>query len=125
MGQKPANRIVQRRNERQQQQQRQPYQQRRRREKKRDWQYDQLMLSLPILNVGYPKTGSSTLHSYFTCIGLKSNHMQNGARMVKLLANGNHTILSGFPNVHTFMQLDHNFGVGYYPQISLLDELHE
>lgn len=49
--QKLAKRIVQRRNERQQQRQRQPYQQqRRRREKKRDWQYDQLMLSLPILN---------------------------------------------------------------------------
>ena len=75
--------------------------------------------------VGYPKTGSNTLHSYFTCIGLKSNHMQNGERMVKLLANGNRTILSGDPKVHTFMQRDTNFGVGYYPQISLLDELHE
>ena len=45
--QKLANRIVQGRNERQRQ--RQPYQQRRRK-KKRDWQYDQLMLPLPILN---------------------------------------------------------------------------
>ena len=73
-------------------------------------------LPLPILNVGYPKAGSTTLQDYLDCIGLTANHGQNGFRILEHLDRRPHA---------AFAQLDLNSGRGEYPQISFLDELHE
>lgn len=106
---------------------------------------DELLLGLPILNVGFPKAGSTTLNDYFQCIGLTTTHDQNGYMMfqsvksnitlffpldedkkIKLLKHFRST--RSYINrmkADAFMQLDFNFERGYYPQISLLDEMHE
>ena len=100
----------------------------------------QLELSLPILNVGYPKCGSSTLTVYFHCIGLKkASHGQEGHKFYGMTKHGvspfhaaSHSKGREFVPRKThgkvndaYLQLDSNFGPGMYPQIQLLDEMHE
>jgi len=86
-------------------------------------------MSLPVLNVGFPKVGSNTLNDYFNCIGLNSRHQQNGKEMFQKLSRGEGIYGSkkpkGFSRIKAFTQLDFNVEIGYYPQVSLLDELHE
>jgi hypothetical protein len=72
--------------------------------------------------VGYPKAGTTTIHDFMACIGLQSNHGNNGKRMFQNLAKGARLYDI---QAHAYAQLDVNRGTGYYPQISLLDELHE
>ena len=89
-------------------------------------------MALPIFNLGMPKCGSSTLHDFFNCAGIKSNHGQQGHCMQE-------AVLLGEPPIkgckfsrkkffghraRAFCQLDNNFGPCAYPQISLLDEIH-
>lgn len=92
-----------------------------------DWPYRELVLPLPVLNVGFPKVGSNTITDFFGCIGLNADHGQQGRLMFENLDNGR-PLFSGigkkFP-VHAQTQLDFNVQTGFYPQVSLLDELHE
>jgi len=61
---------------------------------------------------------------YFACIGLKcTNHQQQGEDMFERLSNGTNILDKSRPQVYS--QPDYSHGIGYYPQISLLDELHE
>jgi len=83
---------------------------------------DRLVLHTKILNVGFPKVGSTTLFHYFKCIGLSSSHQQNGYKMWEKAMN-NQTIL--YQKHDAYMQMDWNGGKGFYPQITMLDEIHE
>ena len=68
------------------------------------------------------------MRDYFDCIGLSSNHGQNGAKFFDNLANGTILYATGKNSAfkaHSYTQLDWNMDQGFYPQISLLDELHE
>jgi hypothetical protein len=78
------------------------------------------------LIVGYSKVGSTTLKSFFYCLGFASNHGQNGKSMFGNLHNGKNLYSNG-GNVkaHVYTEINSNTDEGYYPQISLLDELHE
>jgi len=90
-----------------------------------NWPYEEMTLPLPFLNVGFPKVGSNSLQNYFRCLGLNANHGQNGFLMVKNLAKGVDIYKLRGIKSHAYTQLDSNFGQGFYPQITLLDELHE
>ena len=46
------------------------------------WPFAELMLPLPILNVGFPKVGTNTLRDYLRCTGLKVSHFSEGGRMM-------------------------------------------
>jgi len=123
-----ANRVVEARRKQRDEQERQQQQYRRRTKKTEKWPYARMMMPLPVLNVGYPKVGSSTIKDFMACIGFKSNHGQNGKKMFENLADGKrlyHPNSSSNKKAHAYSQLDQNGGTGYYPQISLLDELHE
>ena len=98
------------------------------RNKKRKRSKLEWTLLLPILNVGFPKVGSNTLADYFNCIGIKANHNQDGEGMFRRLSSGRG--IYGKDRFYrkknqAFCQLDTSTGIGFYPQISLLDELHE
>jgi hypothetical protein len=87
-------------------------------------------LSLPILNLGMPKAGSSSLNSFFQCAGLRSDHGQNGFNMLEGVEGGKPPIASSLPRgkglrVQAFTQLDVSFETCAFPQIQLLDELHQ
>ena len=93
---------------------------------------DDLMIGLPILNVGYPKDGSSTLFEYFKCVGLDASHGQRGGLMAKKIAEGkspfefNRKGRNGTTrDIQVHAQMDYNYWTGFYPQISYLDEMHE
>jgi hypothetical protein len=58
---------------------------------------------------------------YLNCIGLEANHGQQGPKMFENLSKW----LYQGRKTEAFTQLDSNFKTGFYPQISLLDELHE
>ena len=64
------------------------------------------------------------MNDYFNCIGLLSNHGQQGSAMFEVFGEYN-TKKKTKPFGNIFTQLDENMGPGFYPQISLLDELHE
>jgi hypothetical protein len=90
-------------------------------------------LSLPILNMGMPKAGTTSLDDFFLCAGLRSNHSSNGPLMLQGVNAGKPPIASsvqmlqkgrGLP-VQVFTQLDDNYGTCAFPQIQLLDELHQ
>ncbi len=81
-------------------------------------------LPLPILNLGYPKVGSTTLEDFFNCIGMKANHNQEGSSMFERVAEGKSVFKKHKSMPQAFCQLDENSHEGYYPQISLLDEMH-
>ena len=83
-------------------------------------------VALPILNVGYPKLGSTTLHTYFNCIGIPSDHGQNGPKMNNRTKHQQPLFDPKSRPKAAYMQLDSTFwDQGIYPQISLLDELHD
>lgn len=88
---------------------------------------ERLNLGLPVLNVGMPKAGSSTLFHFFRCSGWDASHQQNGHKMMSLVANGDVQPLTrsqrGRPQA--YLQLDANFGSCAYPQIQFLDEIHQ
>ena len=71
--------------------------------------------------------GSNTLNAYFNCIGIPSSHGQSGAKW--MAQSKNHSLFVPNKKKHklpsAYMQLDSNFHQGAYPQIQLLDELHE
>ena len=86
--------------------------------------------SLPILNMGFPKMGSSTLWEFFKCAGIAASHHQQGNKILELINSGAPHVLRRIAvptkGVHwdAHMQLDVNFGECAFPQIQVLDEFH-
>jgi hypothetical protein len=74
-----------------------------------------------------PKCGSTTLHHFFNCSGMKATHDQNGICMQKAVLNGKPPISGcrSAKSVDALCQLDVSFGNCSFPQISLLDEIHQ
>lgn len=81
------------------------------------------LLPLPILNVGYPKAGSTSLSSFFHCLGMNTNHEPDLLDMFDRLTKGEEFYAA--KQADAYMQLDLNHFTGFYPQIQFLDELHE
>lgn len=88
-------------------------------------------LAYPILNVGFPKDGSSTLFKFFQCTfkgtPMIATHDQFGRCNRKALEKGQPP-LSGCPyhrNKQALMQMDQNYAPCAFPQISMLDEIHQ
>jgi hypothetical protein len=84
-------------------------------------------LQLPILNIGMPKCGSTTLGDFFKCAGLHSSHGQHGLCMQEAVLHGKPPIAGckSTKKADALTQLDRNFGNCSFPQISLLDEIHQ
>lgn len=86
-------------------------------------------LQKPYFNLGFPKTGTSSLHNFFDCGGLDSvhfrcNRIDSCARCMKesVEAGGRPLDLceTGSRKIDVFAQMDNGL---YFPQIELLDEL--
>jgi hypothetical protein len=84
-------------------------------------------LQLPILNLGMPKCGSTTLHRFFSCSGMKATHRNDGFCIRKAVLNGKPPISGcrSSESADALCQLDFIFGNCIFPQISLLDEIHQ
>jgi hypothetical protein len=89
-------------------------------------------LPKPYLNVGFPKAGSSSLHAFFKCGGINSNHFEcKGPETCgECMENA---IRQGLPplktcgNYEAFTQLDvtlHSQKKCYWPQIEALEQIH-
>lgn len=88
---------------------------------------NKINISKPILNVGMPKCGSTTLYEYFLCAGWNVSHSQTGLEMMKLVNQGNPSALrlSDAPILDAYAQMDYNRKPPCaYPQIQFLDEIH-
>ena len=112
-------------------------------------------LHFPVLNMGMPKTGSTTLASFFECVGLNGTHQEitngRGEREFEGLCMRD-AVQVGLPPIETcssghqyMMQLDADWPLGYgasrkakygpytsterdecfFPQLSLLEEFHQ
>jgi hypothetical protein len=113
-------------------------------------QNNKLPLPTPILNMGMPKSGSTTLYEFFKCAGYNSTHqiIDDTICMRDAAFNELPPLSTCTPHVQAFLQLDANFPMGlkkrvrrkhrpgfmvittkrddcFYPQISLLDEIHK
>ena len=104
------------------------------------------LLPLPVMNVGMPKCGSTTLFSFFQCAGLRATHWQRkttdfeGICMRDAANIGLPPIATCASNTEAFMQFDVELPMGFampmvfdskksrdecfFPQLSLLEELH-
>lgn len=83
-------------------------------------------LSKPFINVGMPKMGTSSLHNYFCCGNHTSSHWVCESHLCSICMenatkHGNPP-LKTCGNYDVWSQMDN--GV-YFPQIELLDQLHE
>lgn len=89
--------------------------------------YESQALPSPLLNVGMPKSGSTTLYNFFLCSGIRSSHSQNGAKMMENVNQGSSRPLreTQKSEMQAYMQLDTNYDQCAYPQIQFLDELHQ
>ena len=107
-----------------------------------------LLLPLPILNMGMPKTGSTSLYEYFNCIGIKTTHWNiNNINEYEgiCMRNAAHQLSSPLetcaPKIDALMQMDIASPLGtafikspiptykekdecFFPQLSLLNEIH-
>ena len=87
-----------------------------------------LPLPTPILNLGMPKIGTNTLHSFFQCGGYNSSHGQQGPcfrraheqnlPVLETCNKGHHQVMT---------QMDKNFPPNncHYPQMSELEQIHK
>lgn len=111
------------------------------------------LLPLPIINVGLPKSGSTTLYQFFKCLGLRSTHYYfdtpffEGKCMREAVNNGLPPLRTCGPNTDAFMEIniekargflcDHTLckkGTGLwsaeqdddcvFPQLVYLEEIH-
>jgi hypothetical protein len=90
-----------------------------------DWVVsNNLQLSLPILNVGMPKCGSTTLQHFFKCVGFVASHEENGFQFKKAVDEGKPPISTTRPHHDAILQMDKNYYKCAYPQIQFLDEIH-
>ena len=107
------------------------------------------LVPLPVLNVGFPKTGSTTLHQFFVCAGYESRHwMADGELIAVCMRDAAEANLPPLetcvPDVEAVLQMDAQFPFGYeyanhnhrqfayqhrdecyFPQLSLLEQIHE
>ena len=97
-------------------------------------------LPRPVLNLGFPKAGSTTMHLFFECGGWKSSHQFCSRRRINTCAQCmKDAIFKGLPPVTTcgkraqrfhtevevFTQLDYTSeSICYWPQIQALEEIH-
>lgn len=107
-----------------------------------------MLLPLPVLNMGMPKAGSSSLYEYFTCIGLKTTHWDinqdefEGVCMRDAARVGFPPLKTCAPQKEALMQMDFAKPFGFdiprhtistskkrdecfFPQLSLLEEIHQ
>lgn len=109
------------------------------------------LLPLPVMNLGLPKCGSTTLYNFFRCIGLRTTHWAvnteffEGLCMRDAVNAGLPPIKTCAPHTDAFTQFDVEFPFGYtnahsdiapqfysyakrddcfFPQLSLLEEIH-
>ena len=112
------------------------------------------LVPLPIMNLGMPKTGSTTLFEFLTCAGLRGTHQILGSHVLSghkspitfegvcmrdAVNNGLPPIGTCAPNEQFMMQMDSEFPLGfgtrtfvanehrdecYFPQLELLEEFH-
>jgi len=110
--------------------------------------FEKSLVPLPVLNMGFPKTGSSTLYQFFDCAGYNATHWRSnddfeGICMRDATNIGLPPIKTCAPNKEALLQMDVTlpFGVQYqirkrnvsfrqrdecfFPQLSLLEEIHE
>jgi hypothetical protein len=105
------------------------------------------LVSLPVLNLGLPKVGSSTLAAFFRCVGLKGTHqfMKDGKKLEGICLRdaarlGLPPLQNCAPNAEFLMQMDAEYPFGhslhphlsskwrddcFFPQLELLEILHE
>ena len=84
-------------------------------------------IQLPVLNLGMPKCGSSTLKTFFKCAGLKATHLQDGLCMKDALKQGLPPLqgCKFSKKAQAILQMDSNHpNHCCFPQISFLDEIH-
>lgn len=114
--------------------------------------YAHPLTSLPIINVGMPKLGSTALHKYYTCKGFNSTHWTENTEFFEGVCMRD-AVRSGLPplktctggNIQALMQMDVSFPFGsknrryggpghvsheskddcFFPQLSILDEIHQ
>ncbi|KAL7565722.1 hypothetical protein ACA910_005416 [Epithemia clementina (nom. ined.)] len=94
-------------------------------------------LPTPIINVGLPKIGSSTLYEFFQCAGYKANHGQNGICFQKAHQAGKPVLEScdiaklrnpeQQQSIQAWLQLDVTSPPKncHYPQMSELEQIHQ
>jgi len=102
------------------------------------------MLKLPILALGLPRSGTTSLHDFFSCVGLKSSHTfcsgHGGDRKLPTCAQIiKSNIKMGLPAFHetgeydVYAKLDLEYmrgtiedphGLCYFPQVEALHEIH-
>lgn len=86
-------------------------------------------LPKPIINVGFPKAGSTTISKYFQCNNWNvPNRGQYGHKQMELLRRGEkHALAKSYPtaDVEVYGQVDNSHGTCAYPQIQFLEEIHE
>ena len=96
---------------------------------------DTMKFQVPVLNVGFPKMGSSTLTSFFKCGNLKSSHYHcNSGKGVSPTPCGtcmHHAVAMGRPPLESCGSFDFYGELNYvteppchWPQIDSLDEIH-
>ncbi len=111
--------------------------------------FDDPLVPLPILNVGMPKLGSTSLYQYFKCKGLNATHWNMGTEEFEGLCMRD-AVRVGLPplstcanGTHAIMQMDVAFPMGsvhdsvrvrtrssarrddcFFPQLSILEEFH-
>lgn len=81
-------------------------------------------LSKPFINLGFPKMGTSALHKYFKCGGLKSTHYICGEELVCTRCI-EESIDAGLPPFElcpadVYAQIDNGI---YFPQVERLEEI--
>ncbi len=86
-------------------------------------------LAKPYLNLGFPKTGTSSLHKFFECGGLRSAHyrcnrIDSCARCIRQSVEAGGAPLElcelGGNNIDVYAQMDDG---NYFPQIEVLDDI--
>jgi hypothetical protein len=116
-----------------------------------DFVFTDPLVSLPIMNLGMPKMGSTTLAAFFQCVGLKGSHQYlrdeiNNSKKLEAICFrdaarlGLPPLQQCAPNEEFLMQMDAEYPFGYgqetgystkwrdecfFPQLELLEVFHE
>jgi hypothetical protein len=83
-------------------------------------------LPMPYLNLAFPKMGTSSLHHFFDCGGLRSSHFRCPKRVglcadcIKRSVEAGQPPFSQCGDVDVYAQMDNG---KYFPQIELLEEI--
>ena len=94
------------------------------------------VMPLPVMNLGMPKCGSTTLFEFFQCAGIKSRHSQDGACIEKAIREGKPPMDGCEENKQDHYRIRNGNGAWlqmdiqmwpdcWFPQISFLDEIHQ